>query len=38
VIKRLWVKLPNDLMRKLAQSMPSRLRLCMDNKGQMIEY
>jgi hypothetical protein len=38
VIKRLWAKLPNNLMRKLAQSMPRRLRLCVDNKRQMTKY
>ncbi len=37
-IKNMWVKLPNDLMKKLAQSMPNRLRMCIENKGQMTKY
>lgn len=37
-IKRLWVTLSSDLMRKLAHSMPKRLKLCMANKGQMTKY
>jgi transposase len=35
-IKRLWVKMPNSLMRKLAHSITRRLS--MDNKGQMTKY
>jgi hypothetical protein len=37
-IKKMWVQLPNDLMMKLAQSMPRRLRMCIENKGQMTKY
>ncbi len=36
--KRLWVKMPNNLMRKLAHYITRRLRLSMDNKGQMTKY
>jgi hypothetical protein len=35
---RLRVKLHNELMKKLAHSMPRSLRLCMDSKGQLIKY
>jgi transposase len=38
-IKLIWVKdLPIDLMKKLAHSMPARIRQCIANKGQMTKY
>jgi transposase len=38
-IKMMWVRdLPVDLMKKLAHSMPSRLKQCIANKGQMTKY
>ncbi len=38
-IKMMWVKdLPLDLMKKLGHSMPSRLKQCITNKGQMTKY
>ncbi len=38
-IKLIWVKnLPIDLIKKLAHSMPTRLRQCIANKGQMTKY
>jgi transposase len=33
-IKKMWVQ----LMMKLAQSMPRKLRMCIENKGQMTKY
>ncbi len=36
--RRCGVQLPNDLVMKLAQSMPRRLWMCIDNKGQMTKY
>jgi hypothetical protein len=38
-IKLIWLKdLPIDLMKKLAHSMPTRLKQCIANKGQMTKY
>jgi transposase len=36
-IKELWVKLPKDLMVKLAHSMPVRIKMCLENAGQMTK-
>jgi hypothetical protein len=35
---KMWVQVPNDLMKKLAQSMPRRLLMCIENKGQTTKY
>jgi transposase len=37
-IKEIWVTLPKPLMIKLAHSMPSRIKLCLENGGQMTKY
>ena len=37
-IKELWVTLPRPLMLKLAHSMPSRIKKCLENGGQMTKY
>jgi hypothetical protein len=38
-IKMMWVKdLPVSLFKKLAHSMPRRIQLCLENKGQMTKY
>jgi hypothetical protein len=39
VIKTVWVRdLPLSLFQKLAHSMPTRTKMCLENKGQMIKY
>jgi hypothetical protein len=35
---KMWVQLPKDLMKKLVHSMPRRLKICMDDKGQMTKH
>jgi hypothetical protein len=38
-IKTMWVRdLPLSLFQKLAHSMPSRIKMCLENKGQMTKY
>jgi transposase len=37
-IKVTWVTLPRSLMVKLAHSMPNRIKLCLENSGQMTKY
>jgi hypothetical protein len=38
-IKIMWTRdLPIALMKKLASSMPARLKMCQKNKGQMTKY
>jgi transposase len=37
-IKMMWVALPKSLMVKLAHSMPTRMKLCIENGGQMTKY
>jgi transposase len=38
-IKIMWTRdLPIALMKKLARSMPARLKMCLKNKGQMTKY
>lgn len=38
-LKVMWVRdLPVDLFKKLAHSMPNRLRMCIANGGQMTKY
>jgi len=38
-IRIMWTRdLPISLMKKLARSMPTRLKMCLKNKGQMTKY
>jgi hypothetical protein len=38
-IKMMWPRdLPIALMKKLAHTMPARLKMCLKNKGQMMKY
>jgi hypothetical protein len=38
-IKMMWTRdLPIAFMKKLACSMPARLKMCLKNKGQMTKY
>jgi transposase len=37
-IKQEWIPLPRSMMVKLAHSMPNRIKLCMENSGQMTKY
>ncbi len=37
-IKELWVTLPKPIILKLAHSMPTRIKLYLENKGQMTKY
>jgi transposase len=37
-IKQEWIALPRSLMMKLAHSMPNRIKLCIENSGQMTKY
>jgi hypothetical protein len=38
-MKMMWVKdLPLSMFKKLVHSMPKRIQLCLENKGQMTKY
>ncbi len=37
-IKELWVTLPRPLLLKLAHFMPSQIKKCLENGGQMTKY
>jgi transposase len=37
-IKEIWVTLPKSLMIKLARSMPTRIKMCLENAGQKTKY
>ncbi len=37
-VKMMWVALPKPLMVKLAHDMPTRIKQCIENIGQMTKY
>jgi hypothetical protein len=37
-IKELWVTLPRPPLLKLAHSMPSRIKKCLENSGHFTKY